>query len=90
MIRLIVINVEVSVRCVMVLFEKDDCRLLNDVDYLKNKAINPTEGEEIMQYAKRILEENIEPVYEKEVVISLILVIMKLEKAIAIGVVDLD
>ena len=39
---------------------------------------------------KRILEENIEPVYEKEVVISSILVIMKLEKAIAICVVDLD
>ena len=50
---MIVINVEVSVRCVMVLFEKDDCRLLNDVEYLKNKAINPTEGEEIMQHAKR-------------------------------------
>ena len=31
--------------------EKDDWRLLNDVERLKNKEINPTDGEEIVKHA---------------------------------------
>lgn len=31
--------------------EKDDWRLLNDVEYLKDKYLNPTDGEEITKYA---------------------------------------
>ena len=31
--------------------EKDDWRLRNDVDYLKNAYINPTDGEEIAKHA---------------------------------------
>lgn len=34
-----------------VMIEKDDWRLLNDVEYLKNKEINPTDGEEIAKHA---------------------------------------
>ena len=34
------------------MIEKKDWRLLNDVEYLKNKAINPTDGEDITQYVK--------------------------------------
>ncbi len=33
------------------MIEKDDWRLLNDVEYLKNKEINPTDGEEITAHA---------------------------------------
>lgn len=33
------------------MIEKDDWRLLNDVDYLKNMEINPTDGEDITKYA---------------------------------------
>ena len=36
------------------MIEKDDWRLLNDVEHLKNKAINPTDGEDITQYAKHL------------------------------------
>ena len=31
---------------------QDDWRLLNDTEHLKNKALNPTDGEEITQYAE--------------------------------------
>ena len=31
--------------------EKDDWRLQKDVEYLKNKYINPTDGEEIAKHA---------------------------------------
>lgn len=31
--------------------EKDDWRLLNNVEYLKNAYINPTDGEEIIKHA---------------------------------------
>lgn len=31
--------------------EKDDWRLLNHVEYLKHKEINPTDGKEIVEYA---------------------------------------
>lgn len=37
------------------MIEKDDWRLRGDVEYLKNKEINPTDGEEITQYAIIIL-----------------------------------
>ena len=34
------------------MIEKDDWRLVtNDVVYLKNKSINPTDGEEIAKHA---------------------------------------
>lgn len=36
------------------MIEKDDWWLRDDVEYLKNKEINPTDGEEITQYAKRL------------------------------------
>lgn len=36
------------------MIEKDDWRLLNDVEYLKNKYINPTDGEEITKYADHL------------------------------------
>lgn len=31
--------------------EKDDWRLLNDVEYLHDNYLNPTDGEEIVQHA---------------------------------------
>ena len=31
--------------------EKDDWRLLNDVEYLQDKYLNPTDGEEIVRHA---------------------------------------
>lgn len=31
--------------------DKDDWRLLNDIEYLKNKSLYPTDGEEIVKYA---------------------------------------
>ena len=31
--------------------EKDDWRLLNDIEYLKEKYLNPTDGEEIVKHA---------------------------------------
>lgn len=34
------------------MIEKDDWRLLNDVEYLKGKSINPTSGAEISHKAK--------------------------------------
>ena len=33
------------------MIEEDDWRLLNDVEYLKNAYINPTDGEEIVRHA---------------------------------------
>lgn len=36
------------------MIEKDDWRLRDDVEYLKNKGINSTDGEEITQYAKHL------------------------------------
>ena len=36
------------------MIEKDDWRLLNDVEYLKNKYINPTDGEELTKYANHL------------------------------------
>lgn len=36
------------------LIEKDDWRLLNDVEYLKNQYINPTDGEKITKYADHL------------------------------------
>ena len=36
------------------MIEKDDWRLLNDVEYLKNKYINPTDGEELTKYANHV------------------------------------
>ena len=33
------------------MIEKDDWRLLNDIEHLKNKCMNPTYGEEIVKYA---------------------------------------
>ena len=33
------------------MIEKDDWRLLNDVEYLKNMYMNPTDGEEIIEHA---------------------------------------
>lgn len=36
------------------MIEKDDWRLRDDVEYLKNKEINPTDGEEITQYSKHL------------------------------------
>lgn len=34
--------------------EKDDWRLLNDVEYLKNMCMNPTDGEEIVEHAPHL------------------------------------
>lgn len=34
--------------------KKDDWRLLNDVEHLKGKALNPTDGEDITKYAKHL------------------------------------
>ena len=36
------------------MIEKDDWRLTNNVEYLKNKEINPTDGEEISRYATHL------------------------------------
>ena len=34
--------------------EKDDWRMLNDVDYLENMEINPTDGEDITKYVPNL------------------------------------
>lgn len=36
------------------MIEEDDWRLLNNVEYLKRKAINPTDGEEIWIHAPHL------------------------------------
>lgn len=36
------------------MIEKDDWRLLNDVEYLMDKYINPTDGEEITKHAPHL------------------------------------
>ena len=36
------------------MIEKDDWRLLNDVEYLKDKELNPTDGEEITAHAPHL------------------------------------
>lgn len=36
------------------MIEKDDWRLLNDVEHLKKAEINPTDGEEICKYAPKL------------------------------------
>ena len=36
------------------MIEKDDWRLLNDVEYLMDKYINPTDGEEITKHAPNL------------------------------------
>ena len=38
----------------MSMIEKDDWRLLNDVEYLKNQYINPTDEEELTKYADHL------------------------------------
>ena len=36
------------------MIDKNDWRLLNDVDHLREAYINPTDGEEILQNAKHL------------------------------------
>ena len=36
------------------MIEKDDWRLLNDVEYLMDRYINPTDGEEITKHAPHL------------------------------------